>query len=415
MLILSGGDLVLTDRIVSRGCLLVEGGRIVEIRDRPVAGSPADTRIDLAGSLVVPGFIDVHVHGVAGRDTLDGPDAVRAIAARLPRYGVTAFCPTTVACPPVALRTLLSAVAAARSQPAPGSARVLPAHLESNFISPEYRGAQPAACLRLPPPAGHEARGSNQAPATSRQPTSFSGAEILGEIERCRPDVGIVTLAPELEAAVPLIRRLTGQGIRVSVGHSAASYETALEAIAAGARHATHLFNRMPPLGHRRPGLAGAILASGDIAAEIICDGYHVHPSMVGVAIAAKGCERVMAITDGTSGAGLPAGARATLGGQSIVVGEGVALLDDGTIAGSVCTMDRAFGTLVGKVGLSPSEAALVCSTTPARELGLAGHGVIAAGAVADLVVLTSRFEVLWTFVGGEPAYRKQAAEDRGL
>jgi len=163
----------------------------------------------------------------------------------------------------------------------------------------------------------------------------------------------------------------------------------------------------MPPLGHRSPGLVGAILQAEEVAAELICDGFHVHPTLVRTAIAAKGPSRIMAITDGTAASGLPAGARATLGGEPITAGESAAFLEDGTIAGSILTMDGAFRMLVRKVGLSLVDAVTVCSTTPASELGLAGHGVIAAGAAADLVVLDAQLSVLQTYVGGKLAFTR--------
>ena len=205
----------------------------------------------------------------------------------------------------------------------PARARVLPAHLESNFINPEYRGAQPAACLRSP--RARRCDGVGQVEQRSggvngRQVSDdFDGAEILREIERAAPDVGIVTLAPELDGGLDSIRWLVARGHRVSLGHSGATYDEALEAIAAGARHATHLFNRMPPLGHRAPGLAGAVLQTEEVAAEIICDGYHVHPALVRTAVAAKRPSRIIAITDGTAAVGPARGARGALGGQPII------------------------------------------------------------------------------------------------
>jgi N-acetylglucosamine-6-phosphate deacetylase len=174
----------------------------------------------------------------------------------------------------------------------------------------------------------------------------------------------------------------------------------------------------MPPLNHRVPGLVGAVLQSEEVAAEVICDGYHVHPSLVRTAVAAKGPSRVMAITDGTAVSGLRQGAWASLGGQAIVAGESTALLRDGTVAGSVLTMDRAFQTLVRKVALSPVDAAMICSTTPAREMGLEQHGVLAPEAVADLVVLDAAFSVVQTYIAGQLVYSRAAispakAQDR--
>ena len=190
----------------------------------------------------------------------------------------------------------------------------------------------------------------------------------------------------------------------MSLGHSGATYEQAQAGIRAGARQATHLFNRMPPLGHRVPGLAGAVLESDDVFAELICDGVHVHPAMMRMALAAKRPERIMAITDGTSGSGLPKGSTATLGGYRITLRD-AAYLDDGTIAGSTLTMDRAFAKLVSEVGLRLSDAATVCSTTPARALGLQGFGVIAPGAIADLAVLDQDLRVVQTWVAGTLAW----------
>jgi len=425
MIVLSGASLVLPDRILSPGTLLIDEGRIAEIRPDAPSGGHSASHFAFHGHYIVPGFIDVHVHGVDGIDSLDtrpdGGDAVAAIAERLPRYGVTAFCPTTVACAPDALRRVLDQVRRARQTPAARAARVLPAHLESNFINPEYRGAQPSACLRTPRAAlgsegaGRAGRASGAGgasgagrPGRSGGSGEFDGAEILHEIDRAAPDVGIVTLAPELDGGLDLVRWLAARGHRVSLGHSAATYDEALEAIAAGARHATHLFNRMPRLDHRSPGLVGAVLQTDEVAAEIICDGAHVHPALIRTAIAAKRPSRIFAITDATAAAGLPAGSRALLGGQPITAGPSTALLADGvTIAGSILTMDRAFQTLVGRVGISLVDAATICATTAARELGLVGYGVLAPDAVADLVVLDANFLVVQTYLGGDLVYAR--------
>lgn len=386
---LTGGSLVLADRVLGGQTLVIEDGHIVEILSGPRSVSPGEIRIDAAGCYVLPGFIDVHVHGASGIDVLDGPGSVAAVARELPRWGVTAFCPTSVACPPETLAAFLDEVASLRAAPGLQGARVLPAHLESNFINPDFKGAQPGACLRVPA-------------ATSARVDGFSSGDILGVIDRRRPDVAIVTLAPEIDGGMALVRSLAASGIGVSLGHSGATFDEAQAAIAAGARRATHLFNRMRPMTHREPGLAGAVLADADVAAELVCDGRHVHPAMLRVAIGAKQPARILAITDGTAGSGLPEGARALLGGQPITVGD-VARLEDGTIAGSVATMDRVFRTLVGDAGFDVVQAAHMTSTTPARELGLIGYGVIAAGAVADLVVLDSQLQVRTTLIGGAP------------
>jgi N-acetylglucosamine-6-phosphate deacetylase len=420
MIVLSGAEVVLPDRLLASATLSIDGDRIAEIR----ADSHGPQNSPLHGHYIVPGFIDVHVHGVDGVDALDGPDSIGAIAARLPRYGVTAFCPTTVACTPDALRSVLDQVRQARGAPSPGSARVLPAHLESNFINPQYAGAQPAGCLRSPRTAlrawdarsasgSRGARDTRRATLSGSPPRDFDAAEILQEIDRASPDVGIVTIAPELDGGMDLIAWLTARGHRVSLGHSAATYEEGLAAIGAGATQATHLFNRMPPLAHRAPGLPGAVLQAEEVAAEIICDGFHVHPALVRTAVAAKRPSRVLAISDGTAAAGLPVGARALLGGHPITAGESAAFLADGTLAGSVLTMDRAFRVLVERMGFSLVDAATMCSTTPARELGLIGHGVLAPESAADLVVLDANLSVVQTYVGGQLAYSRPNVERR--
>lgn len=410
MIVLSGAEIVLPDRILTPGTLVIDGDRIAEIRQ----GS-AHSGFAFQGHYIVPGFVDVHVHGVDGVDTLDSADAVSVIAGRLPRYGVTAFCPTSVACSPAALSQMLSGVRAARATPSPAAARVLSAHLESNFISPEYCGAQPARCLRgarlaLEGWAGgaeQAGRAGRAGEAGGEEKTEFDGADILREIERAIPDVGIVTLASEIDGGIDLVRWLSDRGCRVSLGHSGATYDEALAAIAAGATQATHLFNRMPPLDHRSPGLAGAVLQAEEVAAEIICDGVHVHPAVVRAAVAAKRPTRVMAISDGTSVSGLPEGSRGRLGGFEITASDKGAYLGDGTLAGSVLTMNGAFRTIVEQMHLSLVEAAMMCATTPARELGLIGHGVLAPDAVADLVVLDADFSVVQTYIGGQLVFAR--------
>ena len=391
MIVLAGGDIVLPDRILTNASLIIDKGRIAAIEN--ARGTPPEASVvNIQESYVVPGFVDVHVHGIEGHDALDGAGAIAEIAKRLPRYGVTAFCPTTVACAPADLEVTLRQIADARVRRAPGAARVLPAHLESNFINPEYKGAQPAACLRVP--------------TDERRDGEFSGRDVLDVIESRAADVGIVTVAPELDGALALIPRLVRAGHRVSLGHSAADYDQAVAAIDAGARHATHLFNRMTPITHRAPGLAGAVLSHHEVKAELICDGFHVHAAMSQLAIAAKGVDGVMAITDGTAGSGMPPGSITRLGGRPIRVSDQAALLEDGTLAGSTLTMDRAFRNIVTLFHAAITQAAIMCSTTPSRALGLTGFGVIAEGNVADLVVLDRAFRVVRTFIEGEEVYR---------
>lgn len=389
MILLAGADIVRPDGIVAGGTLVVRDGRIAEIR-------AAETGADgpLAGHLLVPGFVDVHVHGAAGVDMLSGDGGVARLADVLPRYGVTAFCPTTIACAPDDLTRVLRQVRSLRSRPDRAGARVLPAHLESNFISEAYCGAQPRGCIRQ--------LATTSGPGGDASPSgAFTAADILAVIDEYAADIGIITLAPEIAGGLDLVRRFTAAGIRVSLGHSAASYDEAIAAFDAGARQATHLFNRMAPLHHRAPGLAGAALQRPEVFVELICDGVHLHDAVVRVAVDAKRASAVLAISDGTAVAGMPAGWTGTLGGEPIGHTDGAARLADGTLAGSALTLDRAFARLTGPLAFSPVDAAMMCATTPARALGLLGHGYLAEGAAADLVVLGPTGAVVQTYVGG--------------
>jgi N-acetylglucosamine-6-phosphate deacetylase len=232
-----------------------------------------------------------------------------------------------------------------------------------------------------------------------------TGDEIIAAIGAYPGCTAIVTMAAELPDGLALIRALSARGIRVSQGHSGATYDQAVAGYDAGARHATHLFNRMSPLHHRDPGLVGATLERDDVDAEVICDGYHVHPAAASLAIRLKTAGRVVAITDGTGGSGLPVGSVARLGGRPITVGDRAAFLADGTLAGSTLTMDRAFLTLIQALGCSVVEAARMCATNPARTVGLAEHGMLASGAAADVVLLDERWRPVETWVGGTPVW----------
>src|SRR3954469_15549001 len=186
MIVLSGADLVLPDRVIAGGTLVLDGDRIADVLQDSVSATdlpPVTVNFSFPDHYIVPGFIDVHVHGVEGIDTLDGGAAIATMAERLPRYGVTAFCPTSIACDPSALQQMLAGVRLARTTRPPGGARVLPAHLESNFINPEYKGAQPASCLRLPP------RGAEQERSDASIGAAWTGSQILEEIASARPDV----------------------------------------------------------------------------------------------------------------------------------------------------------------------------------------------------------------------------------
>jgi N-acetylglucosamine-6-phosphate deacetylase len=305
---------------------------------------------------------------------------------------VTAFCPTSIACAPVTLEAFLADVRDARERREPAHARVLPAHLESSFISPELAGAQPREWVC----------GSDEVAVDD----ASLRRDVLEAIDRFSDEVAIVTLAPERPGGLDLVRRFVAAGRLVSIGHSGATFEEACAAIQAGASRATHLFNAMGPLSHREPGVAGAMLAHDHVHVELICDGVHVHPAMARTTIAAKTPSRVVAITDGTAASGLPPGSRAHLGNRPIIAAD-TARLENGALAGSVLTMDRAFTMLVKQCHMDLVDAARMCATTPTNDLRLPAHGRIKPGAIADLVVLDGELNVERTYVGGRVAWER--------
>lgn len=381
--VIRGGDVVLPDRVAARHAIVIEDGRIAALVPGDAAPRADDLVIDVTGTAVLPGLVDIHVHGVCGHDVLDGPGAIEAIAVLLPRFGVTAWCPTSMACSAESLDAFLTDTAARLAAPGTG-ARVLGAHLESNFINPAFRGAQPLDWLRSP----------------------AEGSDLVEIIRRHRASIATVTLAPEIPGAPALLASLVADGIRVSLGHSAATFDEAAAAFQAGARGVTHLFNRMPPLAHRDPGLAGAALVRDDVVVELIGDGWHVHPAVMRMVWAAKGAGRVAAISDGTAGSGCARGSRARLGGRSVTVGD-VARLDDGTVAGSVATLSDVWSRWVHDVGVPAQDAVRMCAATPAAAVGRPDLGRIVIGAPADLVAVDPGGQVRHTWIGGAHVFER--------
>jgi N-acetylglucosamine-6-phosphate deacetylase len=340
--------------------------------------------VDLGDRWLVPGFIDVHVHGGGGAqfNTRD-VDEVVSVARFHARHGTTAMLATTVAAGVdelvSALRTISSAMAVAVAE----GASLLGAHLEGPFLSPARPGAM--------------------------DPNSFLAVDdrvverLLGAGEG---RVRLMTMAPELPGALALIERLVASGVVCSLGHSDATYDQARAAAAAGARSATHVFNAMPPLHHRAPGLVGAVLDLAELDSELICDGIHVDPVAMRLVCRAKGLEGFHLVTDAMQAAGMPDG-QYLLGGRRVRVSEGRAALADGdSLAGSTLTMDAAVANAVRWLGLSVEEAVGAASRGPARLLGLADRkGSIAAGMDADVVVLDDALSARGTMVGGQWVY----------
>jgi N-acetylglucosamine-6-phosphate deacetylase len=323
------------------------------------------------GPLVVPGFVDAHVHGGGGADAMRGEGDVRRLARFHARRGTTTLLPTTVTAPDADLLAAAEGVGAVAARRGPGEARVAGLHLEGPFISPRRLGAQPP--FARPPDLGLVAAVAARAP------------------------LRVLTWAPEEDEGFRLLRAATALGCRCQIGHSDAPFEVAAAALAAGATGFTHLFNAMRPFQPRDPGVAGAALLHG-APAEIIPDLLHVAPDAIRLAL--RCVPGLYAVTDAMEAAGRPDGTY-RLGTREVVKEGGAARLRDGTLAGSVLTMDRAFRNLVG-LGLSPEEAAARTSTLAARHLGLGDRGGLAPGALADVVVLDEALDVRRVFIGGE-------------
>jgi N-acetylglucosamine-6-phosphate deacetylase len=338
-----------------RGSIEYAGGRITRIAGVPV--EEASVRADAATPVVLPGFVDLHVHGGGGADTMDAAAAIEVIAREHAGHGTTALLATTMTAPLPEIETALRALTPAVARRASGAARVLGVHLEGPYISPERLGAQPA--FTRPP----------------------SLAEVLA-LNAIAP-IRVVTLAPEVSGNLDLIPGLVGAGMRAQIGHTAASYEDAVAALERGASGFTHLFNAMGPIHHRAPGAAGAALAHAE-RAEIIPDLLHVHPGAIRAAL--RAIPGLYCVTDATSATGMPDG-EYRLGRNTVFRCLGGVRLADGTLAGSVLTMDHALANLV-TIGVSLAEAAARVSTYAARYLGLADRGALVAGARADCVVL---------------------------
>ena len=348
------------------------------------------TVIDLDGAIVVPGFVDVHVHGGGGFSLhTTEPDEIRRYAAWVPSTGTTSFLIAVVGVPDGLPLPQLRAAATAIGSPGAG-AEPIGIHLEGPFINPMRRGAHDPAWLREPDPE-----------ATSAILDAADG--------RLR----IVTLAPELTGAEAMQRALLDAGIVVSVGHTDADEIQTREAIRRGARHATHCFNAMRPLLHRDPGPLGAIIASDEVLGELIADTHHVHPAAMRVLIRALGAERTVVITDAIAAVGL-GDVPFTLGNQPAHVEGGVARLADGTIAGSVLTMDQALRNVLALGGLSLSAAVGMLTHNPARAAGVADRkGLLQTGYDADLVILNDDLSVGAAICRGHLAYADESWQQR--
>ncbi len=341
------------------------GARILSVSGE--ASNPDANRDDY----ILPGFIDLHVHGGAGRDMMEGGDAPHVIAALHAKHGTTSLLATTMTAPVEDIDKALAAIGAATRERGKCESRILGVHLEGPYINPGKLGAQP--------PYAREAT--------------------LAEVERfgTLAPMKLITVAPEMDGHLDLVRQLADAGIRVQIGHTTGSYEDGVKALEHGAAGFTHLFNAMPGLHHREPGMVGAALAHAQYA-EIIPDLLHVHPGAIKVAL--RSIPHLYCVTDSTAAAGMPDG-EYMLGRQVVHKCMGGVRLADGTLAGSTLTMDQALRNLV-KIGLSLEEASRRVSTNAADYLGETQRGRLAPGCFADIVVLDRDLNIKTVYIEGE-------------
>lgn len=372
---------------ISDPVVVVEDGRIAEIFSRSEKESPSGaTVVDWANAILAPGFFDIHIHGGAGIDLMRAPvSELPRLGQFLTQHGVTSYFPTTVAAPLDATCTALERLADAIEAPAPSNgegvqARPLGIHLEGPFLSHKRRGVHPPAYLV--------------------EPT----VPIFDRLwQAARGHVTMITIAPEIPGAIDVIAEAAKRNVCVSIGHSDAQLATARDAVTAGARHATHTFNAMRPLDHREPGIIGEVLSDDSITADLIADGIHVSPEVVKVFLHSKGRERAVLITDAISATGMPDG-QYQLGPIQVDVKDGKCT-SNGSLAGSVLTMDRAVRNVTKFSDWSLRDAVRAATFNPARAVGLTQtHGVLTVGTSADFTVLNSSGEVLKTIVAGRGA-----------
>lgn len=366
--------------------ILIQGGCIKAIKAGQVSHVRTLRSVDGHGWLVSPGLVDLQINGAYGHDFTQDPGAISIVAERLPETGVVAFLPTIITSPiqeyPAKLRTVLAAIGHERG------ARVLGAHLEGPFLNPEKRGAHNPKLFC---------------------PGGLSALACYSPLEAVR----LVTLAPEMPGGLAAVRWLSQRGVIVSAGHSAATSDQALEAIEAGISFVTHLFNAMPALHHRQPGLTGLALTSPTLRCGLIADGVHVHPLMVRLAWQCRGTKRITLVTDSMAAMGMPEG-RYPISGQTVIVNNQDARLKDGTLAGSILCMDQAVRNMVAFSGCSPAEALRAASTTPLEVLGLGDRmGHLLPGFPADLLILNEALQVEATLVRGHVVYATPQAQER--
>jgi len=379
--IITAARLVTPDEWIEAPVVVIEDGHIASLASRSAIEIPEGRRLDFQDLILAPGFIDIHIHGGAGRDAMEANDsALTQIERQLAKHGVTAYLPTTVTASQENTLKALDGLGKLIGTASKNQGRAVPLgiHLEGPFISHEKRGVHPPQNLLPPSPQ-----------ALDRFWQASAGT------------IRMMTIAPELPGAAETIRHARALGVHSSLGHSNATYQEAQSGISAGADHATHTFNAMRPLDHRDPGILGAVLENDELTADIIADGIHVHPSVLKLFLRAKGTDRAILITDAISATDMPDGVY-SLGGLEVQV-TNERCEYQGKLAGSVLTLDRAIRNVMSFAGWQLQQAIKLATLNPAQRLGISDQrGLLAPGRRADLVVLTPEGQVAHTIIGGE-------------
>src|SRR5579872_59844 len=356
---------------ISDAVIVIQGVTISAVGQWGKVAIPRGAReIAAKGTTIVPGFVDVHIHGAGGHDVMEGtPAALGIIAATVAKHGTTSLVATTVTASETQTCRSVSDIANfilnERLSPARGlCAEILGIHFEGPFISQARRGVHPPEWIAAPSPA-----------------------MLMRFLAAARGTGLILTLAPELPGALELIAAARDAGLVISLGHTDANLEQAQAAIAAGACHAAHVFNAMRPFSHRETGVLGAVLTSPDVSAELIADGVHVDATAIRMLLGLKSPDRVILVSDGISATGMPDG-KFRLGKFEVTVSKGICRNAEGKLAGSTLTLDRALRNMVA-LGVPLAAALRMVTANPARQIGLGSRkGVLAPGADADLVFL---------------------------
>ncbi len=382
-MVLSEARLLTSNGLWDRGWILIDGKKIAQMGPGQAPHFESAQIINGRGKTGLPGFIDLHVHGAVGYDTMDAtPEALAQMAQFYAGCGVTGFLATTMTAQGHAIEAALANVAACAG-PIEGGATLLGAHVEGPYINAKMKGAQSAQHIRL------------------ADPREYKRWLEFGCIRQ-------VTVAPEFPENLEFIEACQATEINVSIGHTLAGYDDLQRAVALGARQTTHTFNAMTSVHHRNIGTAGAALSLDEITCELIADNIHVHPTILKLAVRAKGIERIVLVTDAIRGAGLADGLY-ELGGQAVTVKNGMATLADGTLAGSVLTMDRALSNILAATSLPLADAWPMTSLNAAKQIGLANRkGRLATGYDADVVLLDEANTVWLTIAEGQIVYQTQ-------